>query len=245
MLANILALAVALGSLAIYLTAFFFPEIHRKSDFIWSGVGLFYALVLWVCSPRITGGVLLGQTASVALLGWFGWQTLTLRYSATPATQRTAVPSKEQLQEQLTSSSLPGKLKEQAGSLFANAQGQIQKTLSRFTKGKSKPEAATSQNQKPTATAATTQTTVDVAAVEAAPTATNVAREIQVPPPPLDTDPAELVKPNSPDPGLVDAAVQDAETKHLPSNPPEIVEAETSNSATASDDQIKSPPEAT
>jgi hypothetical protein len=69
MLAYVLALVIALGSLAIYMTAFFFPEVHRKEDFIWSGVGLFYALVLWVCAGRITGGVLLGQMASVALLG--------------------------------------------------------------------------------------------------------------------------------------------------------------------------------
>ncbi len=79
MLANVLALAVALGSIALYLTAFTFPTLHRKQDFAWSGVGLFYALVLWVCSGRITGAVLLGQTASVALLGWFGWQMLLLR----------------------------------------------------------------------------------------------------------------------------------------------------------------------
>lgn len=79
MLAYVLALAVALGSVALYLTAFIFPALHRKQDFIWSGVGLFYALVLWVCSSRITGAVLLGQTASVALLGWLGWQTLSLR----------------------------------------------------------------------------------------------------------------------------------------------------------------------
>jgi hypothetical protein len=82
MLANVLALAVALGSIALYLTAFVFPTLHRKQDFIWSGVGLFYALVLWVCSGRITGAVLLGQTASVALLGWFAWQTVLLRSQA-------------------------------------------------------------------------------------------------------------------------------------------------------------------
>lgn len=89
MLAYILAIAVALGSLAFYIAAFFYPEIHRKSDFAWSGVGLFYALVLWVCAGRMTGAVLLGQTAGVALLGWFAWQTLVLRRALTPANQRT------------------------------------------------------------------------------------------------------------------------------------------------------------
>jgi hypothetical protein len=79
MLAYILAIAVGLASLALYLSAFFLPEIHRKDDFLWSGVGLFYALVLWICAGRITGGVLLGQAASVSLLLVFQWQTFKLR----------------------------------------------------------------------------------------------------------------------------------------------------------------------
>lgn len=91
MLAHILALTVGLGSFVLYMSAFFFPEVHRKNDFIWSGVGLFYALVLWVCAGRITGGVLLGQTASVALLGWLGWQTLALRRTLTPLEQQTQI----------------------------------------------------------------------------------------------------------------------------------------------------------
>jgi hypothetical protein len=92
MLAYILALAVGFGSVAIYMAAFFFPEVHRKSDFPWSGVGLFYALILWVCAGRITGAVLLGQIASVALLGWFGWQTLILRRELTPVARQTPIP---------------------------------------------------------------------------------------------------------------------------------------------------------
>jgi cytoskeletal protein RodZ len=79
MLAHLLAVAVAVGSFGLYFSAFFFPEVHRKSDFYWSGLGLFYALVLWVCAGRITGGVLLGQMASAALLLWFGTQTVILR----------------------------------------------------------------------------------------------------------------------------------------------------------------------
>ncbi|MFW6359682.1 MAG: Ycf66 family protein [Chroococcales cyanobacterium] len=98
MLAYILAIAVGLGSLVFYIAAFFFPEIHRKSDFIWSSIGLFYALVLWVCAGRITGGVLLGQMAGVALLGWFGWQTLTLRQALTPSEQKTEVSPEVQEQ---------------------------------------------------------------------------------------------------------------------------------------------------
>lgn len=92
MLAYLLAIAVGLGSFSLYMAAFFFPEVHRRYDLIWSGVGLFYALVLWVCAGRITGGLLLGQMASVSLLGWFGWQTLKLRRVQTPVDQQTQLP---------------------------------------------------------------------------------------------------------------------------------------------------------
>lgn len=94
MLAYILAIAVGLASFGLYLAAFFFPEVHRKSDFVWSGVGLFYGLILWACAGRITGAVLLGQVASVSLLIWFGWEVLTLRRTATPATEKTPIPAK-------------------------------------------------------------------------------------------------------------------------------------------------------
>ncbi len=98
MLAYFLALAVGLGSFALYMAAFFFPEVHRKHDLAWSGVGLFYALVLWVCAGQIRGGLLLGQLAAVALLGWFVWQTLSLRRQVAPVDQQTPLPSSSQLQ---------------------------------------------------------------------------------------------------------------------------------------------------
>ncbi|OKH23339.1 Ycf66 family protein [Chroogloeocystis siderophila] len=114
MLAYILALAVGFLSLAIYMAAFFFPEVHRKGDFVWSGVGLFYALVLWVCSGRITGGVLLGQVAGVALLGWSVTQTLSLRRQLTPRLSQTVAPSAEEVkstvQEKVAKSSFFSKL---------------------------------------------------------------------------------------------------------------------------------------
>ncbi len=100
MLTYLLVWIVALGSLGIYLTAFFFPELHRKNDLIWSGVGLFYALVLWVYSDRIRGGFLLGQTAGVALLIWLGWQTWQLRRELTPADLKTPIPT--DLKDKLT-----------------------------------------------------------------------------------------------------------------------------------------------
>lgn len=96
MLAYLLAIVVGLGSFGLYMVAFFLPEIHRRYDLVWSGVGLFYALVLWVCAGRMTGAVLLGQMASVSLLGWFSWQALTLRLAETPIDQRTELPPNAQ-----------------------------------------------------------------------------------------------------------------------------------------------------
>jgi len=97
MLSYVLALVIGLGSFAFYMSAFFFPEVHRKSDFYLSGGGLFYALVLWVCAGRFTGWVLLSQIASVALLCWLGWQTLTLRRMLTSPEQQTPIPSQDKL----------------------------------------------------------------------------------------------------------------------------------------------------
>ncbi|MFM6521122.1 MAG: Ycf66 family protein, partial [Microcystis panniformis] len=50
-----------------------------QDDFLWSAVGLFYALVLWLCAGRITGAILLGQAAAAILFIAFAWQTLKLR----------------------------------------------------------------------------------------------------------------------------------------------------------------------
>ena len=148
MLAYILALVVGLGSFGIYMAAFFFPEVHRKSDFYWSGVGLFYALVLWVCAGRITGGVLLGQTAGTALLGWFGWQTFKLRRELTPLDQQTALPQGKNLQEKLANLPLPGslsKLPEQATNLFNSAKDRVQTA----TQGQSQPATSTTTLRSP------------------------------------------------------------------------------------------------
>jgi hypothetical protein len=79
MLPYALAIVVGLSSLVLFSTAFFMSDVHRQDDFLWSGIGLFYALVLWFCATRITGGVLLGQAAAVALLVSYNWQTLKLR----------------------------------------------------------------------------------------------------------------------------------------------------------------------
>jgi hypothetical protein len=142
MLAYILALVVGIGSLAIYIAAFFFPEIHRKNDFIWSGVGLFYALVLWIFVPRITGGLLLGHVASVALLVWFGWQTLSLRRQLTPEVQQTPIPNPElvkasiqqQVSQQVSNLSLQqrlGQLPSLIANVFSGVKAKVQQTVSK------------------------------------------------------------------------------------------------------------------
>jgi hypothetical protein len=81
MLALTLAIFLGIASLALFLTAFFRPKLHRQDDFLWSGIGLFYALILWLCAEQLRGGVLLGQVAGVALVLTFGWQTLKLRWA--------------------------------------------------------------------------------------------------------------------------------------------------------------------
>jgi hypothetical protein len=81
MLAYILAIAVGLASFLLFLAAFFRPKLHRQDDFLWSGIGLFYALVLWLCAQQLRGGLLLGQVAGTFLVLAFGWQTLKLRWA--------------------------------------------------------------------------------------------------------------------------------------------------------------------
>ncbi|MBE9136993.1 hypothetical protein IQ254_07215 [Nodosilinea sp. LEGE 07088] len=81
---QVLAIAIWAGSLALYGAAFFFPEVHRRHDFFWSGLGAFYGLVLWFCADQTSPTELLGHGASVVLLGWLSWQTLTLRRKRTP-----------------------------------------------------------------------------------------------------------------------------------------------------------------
>jgi Ycf66 protein N-terminus len=97
MLAYILAVLVGSGSVGLYIAAFFYPEIHRKQDFIWSGVGCFYALFLWVYAHQVTGGILVGQTTSVILLGWFAWQTFQLRRQLAPIDREAAIANAVQL----------------------------------------------------------------------------------------------------------------------------------------------------
>jgi hypothetical protein len=92
MLTFLLVWTVTLGSLTILGAGMVFPEISRKNDLIWVGVGLFYALVLWVNTGNIGGGLLLGQTAGISMMIWLGWQTLTQRRELTAPDKKTPVP---------------------------------------------------------------------------------------------------------------------------------------------------------
>lgn len=118
MLVYLLAIASGSGSLALFLTAFFLPEIHRKGDFLWSGIGLFYALVLWIMAAKVSGGLLLGETAGVAILVWAIFQVLQTRWKLVPSEQRSA-PSVELVAkiEQLFSEESLQKIQAQATAL--------------------------------------------------------------------------------------------------------------------------------
>lgn len=213
MLTYILALAVGLGSLCVYLAAFFLPEIHRKSDFYWSGVGLFYALMLWVCAGRLTGGVLLGQIAAVSLVGWFCWQTLTLRRQLVPVEQQTELPTTAELQSKL-------------GGLLISVKDKIQGTRGKATKRKIQAVA------RPTATtgeAAPPVVPTEVVAVkpedEKIVTSTPTDSTVTIKPSPFEA----IANPEStPEdvPSLVQEIEENLHSQNIPTSPPSTAEPE-------------------
>jgi hypothetical protein len=93
MLHSLLAWTMGLGSLGLFASGFFLPEIRRKNDLIWSGIGLFYALVMTVDSGRLRGGMILEELASVILIVWFALQILQQRRRNTPLEKRTPLPN--------------------------------------------------------------------------------------------------------------------------------------------------------
>ncbi|MBW4624073.1 MAG: hypothetical protein KME49_00790 [Brasilonema octagenarum HA4186-MV1] len=222
MLAYILALTVGLGSVALYIAAFFFPEIHRKNDFILSGVGLFYALVLWIFAQRITGGLLLGHVASVALLGWFGWQTLSLRRQLTPKIQQTQIPSTEtvktNIQQQVSGLSLPQKLIQLPKSIvgsFSGVKNRVQ-TLGKKTPEKSKTAQTPAPTAKPKVEVVDGRTPVTKQPPVTPPATTDTKAKTptaEAPAPPVVEVIPQAVPPNPPSPELVEAAQAQTETE--------------------------------
>jgi Ycf66 protein N-terminus len=220
MLAYVLAFAIAIGSFGIYMAAFFFPEIHRKNDFVWSGIGLFYALVIWIFARRITGGLLLGHIASVALLGWFGWQTFTLRRQIVPVAQQTPVPSasdvKATVEQKVGKISLPqrlGQLQRGLGGMFSGVKNKAQQTIN-----KNKPQDTTSATASPAqiidafTEEAPTPATKTAEPVDAK--VTDVISTIEIKPvEPVDTTQAQAVPPNPPSWEIVEAAQSETEDK--------------------------------
>ena len=89
--AHALAVLIGLGSFAFYMAAFFYPEVNRPRDIVWSALGLLYALLLWFGAGQMTAAILLGQAIAVGLLGVLGAQTLSIRREKTPVYQQTPV----------------------------------------------------------------------------------------------------------------------------------------------------------
>ncbi|WP_243147025.1 Ycf66 family protein [Scytonema sp. UIC 10036] len=246
-------MTVGLGSIALYLAAFFFPEIHRKNDFILSGVGLFYALVLWIFAPRITGGLLLGHVASVALLGWFGWQTLSLRRQLTPTAQQTQIPSADEVKTNLQSSVSQLSLQERLAPLqqwfsrtFSRPKDKVQHTG--VTKTSETSKAAVSPTAAPTVEIvdqrSATQEHPTTDTETATPTSGQPAEAVA----PVDSEAktklaTEPIPPNPPSWQLVEAAQESSEDKTPPLPVVEVApDAELAPPAEAPPEQLPSNP---
>ncbi|MEL6552769.1 MAG: Ycf66 family protein [Cyanobacteria bacterium J06621_11] len=91
MVAHVLAVVFGLSSVGFYVAAFFYPEVHRRSDIALSGAGMLYAVLLWFCAGQMSAVVLLTQVLAIALLIFLGWQTLSIRREKTPIYQQTPV----------------------------------------------------------------------------------------------------------------------------------------------------------
>lgn len=232
MLTHILALIVGFGSLAIYLTAFFFPEVHRKNDFIWSGVGLFYALVLWVFAPRIGGWFFLGQLAAVALLIWLGLQTFSLRRQVTPAIEQTPVPTVDALKSNISLQQRVGGLVRTVSNILPGKKQQVSQTqsttstteeTSAATIGKSLVDAIDQNTE--------TESPVSNTSVVIVDNTDSVTTTETIP---------ELIAPEPPPQELVEAAAQDAnfEQKNIPPVEEIAPDAELAPPAETSPDKI-------
>jgi hypothetical protein len=122
MLTYLLAFAVAIASIGLYAITFFLPAFKREQDLIWSGVGLFYALVLWACAGQVRGGLLLGQMASVGLIGWLGWQAFGARWAGLSQADKEQAKVLTEIKSKLSSINLD-QLGSQAKGLADKAKG--------------------------------------------------------------------------------------------------------------------------
>jgi hypothetical protein len=172
MLAYILAIATAVGSLALFLVAFFRPKLHRQDDFLWSGTGLFYALVLWLCAEQLRGGILIGQAAGVFLVLTFGWQTLKLRWAIANPEARAEI---------------------EIFSLLTWLQNLFNKPFAKKTKQVSPPPAKVEEEVVPVATPTTTEEVFETPSVklETTPVVSEVVEEIVEPSTPAEVPVSE------------------------------------------------------
>lgn len=160
-------------------------------------------------APRITGGLLLGHVASVALLVWFGWQTLSLRRQLTPQAQQTQVPSPETvktgIQEQVNKFSFrkAGQLQKGLGSTFSGAKDKVQQTVSKKTPTIPKPEDITSVLSEKPAVEIIDKTIVIPEPPEEETVTTDTEAKTETVP--------EAIPPHPPSPELVEAAQPDFE----------------------------------
>ncbi|WP_353259838.1 Ycf66 family protein, partial [Prochlorothrix hollandica] len=92
LLSHGLAIAVGLASGGLYLMVFLVPVLARSGDLPWSGLGLFYSLVLWFGGGQFQGVALLGQGVSVVLLLGTGNQILRFRWADLTENQKASIP---------------------------------------------------------------------------------------------------------------------------------------------------------
>lgn len=157
-------------------------------------------------------GLLLGHIASVALLVWFGWQTLSLRRQLAPSAQQTPVPSTEAvqntIQEQVTKLSLPqrlGQIQSSIGGIFSGAKNRVQETVSKKTPETPQP------TEKPSVEIVDHRTVTNEPTPEASttleqPTDTSVTTDTEA----TTETVAEAIPPHPPSPELIEAAKEAA-----------------------------------
>jgi hypothetical protein len=132
-----LAIIMGLGSFTLYMAAFFFPEVYRRYDWMWSSVAMLYAVMLWISADSLSWQWLVSQILAVGLVVGFGTQTLRLRRQVAPADQKTPIPRSLKPARRFLQAQLRGMLQ-------GLIQGAIAKFLSLF---QPRPKAASSASE--------------------------------------------------------------------------------------------------